>query len=184
MADYTDGAYFGDVDYYSEYPDAHYFCIGEQAPTFLEELKPHYPCDISIGLEHIIPGGIMLYYPTKASATDSVALEGRWLPLKPSDKFRQKVMQSAGGEFSIYDSGFTDRIYEMYLGDLVPEATRERLYILLRNICRGMLRPLQVQDETGILYTMRFMDNVDWAFVHWLKWNITLHFYVEDVTCE
>lgn len=182
-ADYTNGAYFGELDYYALYPDAHYFCIGEQTPEFLDELKPHYPCDDNIGLDEVIYGGITFYYPNRAYPSNSVSFEGRWYPLQPHENFDQKLLKSAGGNLSVYDSGFTDRILTVHLGVMVSEYKRWRLYILLSNICHGALWPLQIEDETGKVYTARCITPIDWDSKVWLKWNITLKFYVESVTC-
>jgi len=187
MADYSDGLVFDPMEeslllIASPKPAQYFMEAGEVTP--LTELTGFYPCDTSIGLEAPRIGGVHFYYPTQVGATDSVALDGQWYPVKPSAQFRQKILRASSGKRSIYDSGHTDYIYRLYLGNLVPEETRRRLFVLFHNICIGAKKNLQMQDETGKLYTIRLIDkNVGWAMEFWLKWNITLTFLVESVEC-
>lgn len=176
MADYTNGAYFGELDYLTKEIGAIYFFEGV-SPTPLDGLAPFFPEDTSIGLDGA--GDIVFWFPQKDGATDSVAMNSQWMPLRPEVNFNQRIMQSGSGALSVYARPYQNRILNIWLGDLVPIEKRQRLYNFLVNIVQGVYKQFQIEDETGVLYTVRLIDDaLRWDMKYWLKYDISIRCHV------
>jgi hypothetical protein len=178
MADYSNGAYFEDLDYVSNTIGGVYF-FEPGVLTPLTEMAPFFPDDTSIGLDESYGEGIIFYYPTKQGVTDTVTFKGQWLPIEPRSTFNQTIQKSGAGKLSVYNSTFQDKILVIHL-DLVPLEKRQRLWIFLHNITVGALKRFEYEDETGVVYTVRCIDKtLKYPMKYWLKHVITVNLYVE-----
>ena len=178
MADYTNGAYsqetYGGAMRPAQYAEP---VMGDL--TELTDLANPFPDETSIGLDTSYTTGVILDYPQKAGATDTVSFESQWLPWEPSAVRNQVRMESGGGNLSIYDSGYVQKILTLYL-DQVSMLKRQRLYKFLVNIVKGALHTFQYEDESGTLYTVRWIDESFTMPMHlWLKHAVSLHFRKE-----
>jgi len=177
MADYDNGAYFEDLDIFSEQIGAH-FLFEPGVLTPLTELQPFFPDDESIGLDESYDTGIIFYYPTKIGATDTVTFRSQYFPLDHPDDMNQAIHKSGGGKLSVYGETYSDRVLMIRL-DNVPVEKRQRLYIFLRNIVKMALRTFQYEDETGTLYTVKCIDKqIGWRMKFWLKYAVEVRLYV------
>lgn len=179
MADYSNGAYFEDLDYVSKTIGGVYF-FEPGVLTPLEELAPFFPDDYAIGLDESYGQGIIFYYPTKASPSATVTFKSQWFPLESDDTLNQTIQKSGGGKLSVMDSGHSDRILVIHLKG-VPLEKRQRLYKFLRWLANGALNKFEYEDETGVLYTVRCIDKrIGWKMVVWLKYAINVKLFVES----
>ena len=179
MADYDNGAYFGELDY-TTLPIGGVYLFEPGALTPLTELAPFFPEDTSVGLDESYGEGIIFYYPTKAGTTDTVTFRSQWLPLEPQDTLDQTIQKSGGGKLSVYDSGHSGRVLIIHL-DLIPLEKRQRLYIFLRNIVIGAKKKFEYEDETGVVYTVRCLDKtLKYPMKYWLKHTAIVKLFVES----
>jgi hypothetical protein len=181
MADYSNGAYLTPLNYNSEEGNARYL-FEPNPPTALTDLDEFFPSGTSIGLDTSLDTGIAFYYPTYASATDSVTFETQEMPLDHSAVPDQIVHKSAGGDIAVYSQTYKNRVLDIKLVN-VSETKRVRLYKFIANIVDFAHTLFDYIDETGKLYTVRYIKN-SWnpRMDAWLSWTINLQLYVISIT--
>lgn len=132
-----------------------------------------FPTDTSIGLD--TPQiGVKFWYPTKATATDSVQLKSQTYPA-PKDALNQTLTEMGSGKLSILSRTKSRQLYPVNI-QIVPTEKRQRLYKFLRNIAVGAMKTFEFEDEAGGLYLVRFVDkiiNIPMKF--WLKHTVFIN---------
>jgi hypothetical protein len=158
MADYDNGVYstdtYGGAMRAAKYAEA---VMGDLTP--LTDLQDLFPDDTSIGLDTSYGTGFILYYPQKSGATDTVSFPSQWLPRESTAERNQTILESGGGNLSVYDSGYAKKLITLHI-DQASELKRKRLYIFLVNIVKNALKTFQLEDESGTLYTVRCVDGI------------------------
>jgi len=147
--------------------------------TPLTDLPNWYPTDTSVGLD-AASDGVKLWYPTKATATDSVQLRSQKYPA-PKNILNQVKHELSSGKVSIYKRTNTNRIIPVNI-EGVSTTQRMRLYIFLVNICDGAIKTFEFEDEGGNLYLVRWWDDIsDMPMVYWLDHLVEINLRKEVV---
>jgi len=153
---------------------------GMPAPQSVISLPDDFPSDTSIGIDVCTQTGVVLYYPQKDGATESVCLPSQVWPLERPVKLSQKVIRTASGKVAVYNLDAQDKYIKLKLKN-VPAEKRQRLRIFLLNIVKGALNTFQIEDEGGNLYTVRWVDSeINDRMEFWLKYGVELTFRVEE----
>jgi hypothetical protein len=187
MADYDNGypleVDIGEMDHIEGFPLCAGMCI-YHVDEPLTQIPMLFPTENSIGCDTPVDGGIVFYYPTKDSATDSVCLPSQSLPLRAPVKIPQNIHQLGSGKLSIYGRGLKNRSIELNI-EQISTTKRMRLYKFLVNICDGAVKTFDYEDEAGNVYRVRWIDAADKGFgfdmFSWLMHSDTVLLYVEEV---
>ena len=183
MADYQ-FYYQPTADYYGTY---YTFVVYGQDNFFppSDTIEEFYPEGIDVGVDPwpVPGGGIHLAYPNLTTQTAGITFwKGQWFPVEPFETFNQKMLKTGTGEIAVYDSGYTDRIMRIKLGDLIDQATRKRLYKFLRYIVYGAKYKFEVLDETYKAYVVRYVNGmIEQPMRFWLKYDITLELKILEI---
>lgn len=116
-----------------------------------------FPSETSIGLD-TTSNGVKLWYPDKATATDSVQLKSQQYP-QPRDELNQIIHELGSGKLSILSSTHSNKILPVNVRGITTEK-RMRLYKFLRNIVVGAKNTFEFEDEGNGLYLVRYVGKI------------------------
>jgi len=142
--------------------------IAVYSPTpAITSIPNWFPTDTSVGLD-TPTNGVKFWYPTKATAIDSVQMKSQQYPA-PKDALNQIRKIMASGKVSIYAKTNSERMLPVSIRG-VPTEKRMRLYIFLRNIVIGAKKTFEFEDEGGNVYLVRYWDDIiDMPMEFWLR---------------